>query len=156
MSTLGSGSTVGKKRRLESASPSSGDSRDREEERQERHYMVRVGDEFDERRYRVQRQLGKGTFGRVVEMIDTQENRPVAVKVIRAIRKYTEEAEVEADIITALQRTLPCASGFPIARLLRSFDDRGHYCLVLEPLGPSLYHRLRDTRRELERASRAP
>ena len=146
----------GTKRRHDALSPSSsiGESQ-KEEERKERHYMLRVGDEFDGRRYRVQRQLGKGTFGRVVEMLDTQEDRTVAVKVVRAVDKYTHEAEIEAEIISKVQRSLPRSSGFPIARLLRTFEHRGHYCLVLDPMGPSLYHRLRDIRHTLE-ASQPP
>ena len=57
------------------------------EERAEHHYMLRVGDEFDKGRYSVVGQLGKGTFGRVVEMFDTQEKSAVAVKVVRAVEK---------------------------------------------------------------------
>ena len=142
----------GTKRRhdaLSASSSATGESQ-RDEERKERHYMLRVGDEFDRGRYRVQRQLGKGTFGRVVEMLDVQEDRTVAVKVVRAVEKYTHEAAIEAEIIEAVQRTLPRSSGFPIARLLRTFEHRGHYCIVLDPMGPSLYHRLRDIRHALE------
>ncbi|KAL3906311.1 MAG: hypothetical protein SGPRY_010598, partial [Prymnesium sp.] len=140
------------KRRHEAISPSGSSTTEsqREEERRERHYMLRIGDEFDGRRYRVERQLGKGTFGRVIEMCDTLEGRTVAVKVVRAIEKYAHAAEIEAEIIFSMQRTLP-RSDFPIARLLRCFDDaRGHFCLAFEPMGPSLYHRLRDIRRTIE------
>ena len=56
------------------SSATSGDSEERQE-RSERHYMLRVGDEFDGGRYRVVSQLGKGTFGRVVEMVDTATGR---------------------------------------------------------------------------------
>ena len=38
-------------------------------------------------RYSVIGQLGKGTFGRVVEMFDSVEKRAVAVKVVRAVDK---------------------------------------------------------------------
>ena len=113
--------------------------------------MLRTSDEFDDKRYCVLRQLGKGTFGRVVAMEDTKDGSMVAVKVVRSIEKYTREAEIEADIIWALQRTLKEEVRFPIARLLRCFESRGHYCLVMEAMGPSLYHRLRDIRRTLER-----
>ena len=49
--------------------------------------MLHVGDEFDHGRYSVMSQLGKGTFGRVVEMWDKAEKRSVAVKVVRAVEK---------------------------------------------------------------------
>lgn len=168
----------------EPASPEEEDS-GAEEERRERHYMVRKSDRFDGSRYRVIGQLGKGTFGRVVEMLDVTEDRLVAVKVVRAIEKYTQEAEIEADIIKAVQKTLPRAEGFPIARLLRTcarrhhrshpalahrtrrsdatrrpsaprpgrFESHGHYCLVLDKMGPSLYHVLRRTRKAHEATS---
>jgi dual-specificity kinase len=36
------------------------------------------------------RLLGQGTFGKVVEAIDTQTNTRVAIKIIRAILKYRD------------------------------------------------------------------
>ena len=68
---------------------SSSDDSEAAEERAEHHYMLRVDDEFDKGRYTVTMQLGKGTFGRVVEMVDTATGRPVAVKVVRAIDKLS-------------------------------------------------------------------
>jgi len=101
--------------------------------------MLRVGDEFDKGRYTVASQLGKGTFGRVVEMVDKVDKRPVAVKVVRAVDKYAREAEIESEIIRALQRTLPADGSFPIVWLHRTFESRGHYCLAFDKMGPSLY-----------------
>lgn len=57
------------------------------EEHAEHHYMIHAGDEFDHGRYSVQSQLGKGTFGRVVQMWDLKEKRVFAVKVVRAVEK---------------------------------------------------------------------
>ncbi len=116
------------------------------EERAEHHYMLRKGDEFDRMRYQVVRQLGKGTFGRVVEMWDSVDQRAVAVKVVRAVEKYAREAEIEAEIIRELQRTLPAGRDFPIVRLHRTFEARGHYCLAFEKLGPSLFSALKTAR----------
>ena len=114
------------------------------EERAEHHYMMRRGDEFDKGRYQVMRQLGKGTFGRVVEMWDSVDKRHVAVKVVRAVEKYAREAEIEAEIIQELQRTLPAGGhNFPIVRLHRTFESRGHYCLAFNKMGPSLYAALK-------------
>ena len=90
------------------SSATSGDSEERQE-RSERHYMLRVGDEFDGGRYRVVSQLGKGTFGRVVEMVDTATGRPVAVKVVRAIDKYAREAEIECELLQRVLSSLPPA-----------------------------------------------
>ena len=65
----------------------SSDDSEAAEERAEHHYMLKVGDEFDKGRYTVSAQLGKGTFGRVVEMYDLVEKMDVAVKVVRAVEK---------------------------------------------------------------------
>ena len=108
------------------SSATSGDSEERQE-RSERHYMLRVGDEFDGGRYRVVSQLGKGTFGRVVEMVDTATGRPVAVKVVRAIDKYAREAEIECEILQRVLSSLPRADGFPIVTLHRSFECHQHF-----------------------------
>ena len=86
-----------------SCSSESDSSGAREEQRMERHYILRPDERFDDDRYRVVKQLGKGTFGRVVEMWDEQDQRSVAVKVVRAVEKYYREAEVEAEILLKVQ-----------------------------------------------------
>mmetsp|Transcript_41228 Transcript_41228/g.68595 ORF Transcript_41228/g.68595 Transcript_41228/m.68595 type:complete len:426 (-) Transcript_41228:164-1441(-) len=121
-----------------------------DEERNEKHYMVHPGDRFDGGRYRVIEELGKGTFGRVVEMWDVDERLTVAVKVVRAISKYSREADIESDILRAVQKTLPRDQSFPIARLLRTFTHEGHKCLVLQRMGPSLYAALKSMRKRRE------
>ena len=141
------------KRNADYASCSSSESAGtREQQRAERHYIMRVDDKFDGDRYRVIKQLGKGTFGRVVEMWDEQEQRHVAVKVVRAVEKYSREAEIEAEILLKVQKD--SAPDLPIGRLIRSFSSQGHCCLVFGKLGPSLYHALRGVKREAERRSR--
>jgi len=111
--------------------------------------MLRHGDVFDSR-YEVRRALGKGTFGRVVEMWDRVEKAVVAVKVVRAVEKYAREAQIESEILASVQQTLPPRERFPIARLLRTFVQNGHRCLVLERMGPSLYEVIKGMRREVE------
>ena len=141
------------KRAAEYASCSTSESAGaQEEQRAERHYIMRVDDRFDGDRYRVIKQLGKGTFGRVVEMWDEQEQSHVAVKVVRAVEKYSREAEIEAEILRQVQKD--AAPDLPIGRLVRSFSSQGHCCLVFGKLGPSLYHALRGVKREAERRSR--
>jgi len=135
--------------RCDSCSPLSESSEERA--RSERHYMVRADDKFDCERYNVVKQLGKGTFGRVVEMWDEQERKSVAVKVVRAVDKYHREAEIESEILLEVQSG--CSTELPIGHLLRTFASHGHFCLVFDKLGPSLYHALRSIRRDAERAA---
>ena len=39
--------------------------------------------------------------------------------------RYAREAEIESDIIRALQRTLPTDGSFPIVQLHRTFESKG-------------------------------
>ena len=65
-------------------------------------------------------------------------------------RRYAREAEIESEIIKSLQRTLPPDVRFPIVRLHRTFESRGHYCLAFDKMGPSLYHALKLVRSRAE------
>jgi serine/threonine protein kinase len=65
-------------------------------------------------------------------------SRLVAVKVIRRIRKYVESGRVEAEILEDVSLSDPGGVSNAV-RILHSFDYRGHFCMVFEPLGKSLY-----------------
>jgi dual-specificity kinase len=51
---------------------------------------------------RVNRLLGEGTYGKVVECIDRQRDRSVAVKIIRSIQKYRDAARIEIRVLDHL------------------------------------------------------
>jgi len=90
-------------------------------------------------RYSVQDLLGDGTFGRVLLARDRHRNRQVAVKVIRDIKRYMENAKIEASILTDIRKADP-SGGSRCAILYDTFVHSGrHLCLVFEPLGASLY-----------------
>jgi len=62
----------------------------------------------------------------------------VAIKIVRSIKRYYDSAKIEADIIEDVNRrgqrgVTHCAI------LYDTFSFQGHYCMVLEALGPSLY-----------------
>lgn len=102
-------------------------------------------------RYRILRDVGLGTFGRVVEAVDLKRARRsssrrgrdnvgprVAIKIVRDVKRYCDSALIEADIVEDVNRrggrgTALCAMMFD------SFTWKSHYCLVFESLGPSLY-----------------
>jgi hypothetical protein len=130
-------------------------------------------------RYRVLKEVGVGTFGRVVECLDIKRRRErqnweddcyfrrendgsrqhqhslyrskpererhydnpnniVAIKVVRNIKRYYDSAKIEADIIEDVNRrgrrgVTHCALMYD------TFSFDGHYCMVFECLGPSLY-----------------
>lgn len=56
-------------------------------------YDGRAGD-YILSRYKILREAGVGTFGRVLECVDKKRNLIVAIKVVRKVDKYTESAKV--------------------------------------------------------------
>lgn len=56
---------------------------------------------------RTVRLLGQGTFGKVVEAIDTQTNNRVAIKIIRAIPKYRDASKIEIRVLQKLKESDP-------------------------------------------------
>ncbi len=51
--------------------------------------------------------LGQGTFGKVVEAIDTETNARVAIKIIRAIQKYRDASKIEVRVLQRLKERDP-------------------------------------------------
>jgi dual-specificity kinase len=90
-------------------------------------------------RYQVQKLLGDGTFGRVLEARD-ESNRTVAVKVIRDVKKYVEAAKIEAQV---LKRMHQLGADQGTVKLLETFQEGTLFCLAFEPLGSSLYDLLK-------------
>lgn len=128
------------------------------------HYKGKEGDVIAER-YRIKREVGVGTFGRVLECLDLKRRRrdsqqnyghhrrrqernsyaddthndaAVAIKVVRNVKRYYESALIEADILEDVNRR----GGRGISHcavMYDAFSFAGHYCMVFEKLGPSLY-----------------
>jgi len=90
-------------------------------------------------RYHLVKLLGDGTFGRVVLAHDQGSNRQVAIKIIRDVKRYMDNAKIEADILKDIRQADPHGnSGCAIMYETFTHDQR-FYCLVFEPLGASLY-----------------
>lgn len=90
-------------------------------------------------RYQLLRALGDGTFGRVVLAHDRHEDTEVAVKIIRDVKRYMENAKIEARILKAIHKADPDGIS-RCARMYGTFvHEARYYCLVFEPLGVSLY-----------------
>lgn len=51
--------------------------------------------------------LGQGTFGKVVEALDTETNNRVAIKIIRAIPKYRDASRIEVRVLNKLKERDP-------------------------------------------------
>ncbi|CAK5268627.1 unnamed protein product, partial [Mycena citricolor] len=108
----------------------------------EGHYII-VPDDMIYRRYRTVRLLGQGTFGKVVEAVDTQTDARVAIKIIRAIPKYRDASKIEVRVLNKLKERDPL-NRHKCIHLLHWFDHRNHICLVSELLGMCLYDFLKE------------
>ncbi|KAJ3997175.1 CMGC/CLK protein kinase [Lentinula boryana] len=108
----------------------------------EGHYII-VPDDIIFKRYRTVRLLGQGTFGKVVEAIDTFTNTRVAIKIIRAIPKYRDASRIEVRVLRELKMKDPLNTNKCI-HLLDTFDHRNHVCLVSELLGMCVFDFLKD------------
>lgn len=153
-------------RRSELLSPSEGsgyessDAGQSDEEDSRTHINCEPGDRLGPRHasFQVLHRVGCGTFGKVFACSVPAKWQPswyrrgmsinvVAIKVVRKVRRYTESAVEEANIMRRLNRIMDDEALRPdgvegalkIARLSETFYHAAHYCMVLEQLGPSLY-----------------
>jgi dual-specificity kinase len=104
------------------------------------------------------RLLGQGTFGKVVEAIDTQTNARVAIKIIRAIPKYRDASKIEVRVLQKLKERESTVSTIIVTyyslhlwvfcskciHLLHWFDHCNHICLVSELSGMCVYDFLKE------------
>ncbi|EIM91008.1 kinase-like protein [Stereum hirsutum FP-91666 SS1] len=108
----------------------------------EGHYII-VPDDIIYKRYRTVRLLGQGTFGKVVEAVDQETGRRVAIKIIRAIQKYRDASKIEVRVLQKLKERDP-TNRHKCIHLLHWFDHRNHICLVSELLGMCVYDFLKE------------
>jgi len=98
-------------------------------------------------RYIINRDLGVGTFGRVVACVDMHQqhqkefDQKVAIKIVRNDIHDIEAALLEADILRHVNSHNDRRGTSLCVTMLNQFYflDRRHYCLVFESLGLSLY-----------------
>ena len=101
------------------------------------HILWNVGDLICNNRYIVRRMLGKGTFGTVLEVIDSKDRSIKALKVVRPGTCIKEAKKEEANL-TRLNILDPNGEK-GVVRLCNSFRLDHHYCLVVDKLGKSLF-----------------
>lgn len=95
-------------------------------------------------RYQLLKLLGDGTFGRCVLAQDQTSRNQVAIKIIRDVKRYMENAKIEADILKDIRKADPAGtSGCAIMYETFTYEQK-YYCLVFEPLGVSLYDFLKN------------
>lgn len=89
-------------------------------------------------RYVVEKLLGDGTFGRVLQCLDRETGNKVAVKVVKGVKRFCKHAEDEAEVLEDIQEKDQEGASLCV-RMLGSFlQPKHHFCIVFEPLGSSL------------------
>ena len=68
--------------------------------------------------------MGEGTFGRVLECWDRDEQELVAIKVVRSAEKYREDAMIEIDVLSTLHKN----DGVSVCLSFLSYGS-GSFCL---------------------------
>eukprot|EP00741_Cyanophora_paradoxa_P025110 tig00000342_g24238.t1 len=106
-------------------------------------YRVTEGEVFNDR-FRIERVLGKGSFGQVVKAYDERSREHVAIKIIKSKRPFFRQAQLEIELLQKLRKVDPHDRyGFVVMR--EAFVYRNHQCIVFELLSYNLYQLIQRT-----------
>ncbi|EMD34269.1 hypothetical protein CERSUDRAFT_86383 [Gelatoporia subvermispora B] len=108
----------------------------------EGYYQIILGEQLDGGRYQVFSSLGKGMFAivvraRVLQGEPGEVGKEVAIKIVRCQESMYKAGLKEAQILNKLTEADP-EDKKHIVRLERTFEHRGHLCLVFESLSMNL------------------
>ncbi|CAD5219653.1 unnamed protein product [Bursaphelenchus xylophilus] len=106
-------------------------------------YRITIGEVINYR-YRVDKNIGKGSFGQVVKCYDMLEDDNVALKIIKNKKPFHDQARIEIRLLELLNSHHSEARSC-VVKLKTSFTWRKHLCLVFELLSYNLYDLLRNT-----------
>lgn len=113
----------------------------------EGYYMTIPGELF-ESRYHVLQNLGRGMFSSVVRATDTMTNKLVAIKIVRNNDTMRKAGIKEIEILKDLAASDP-EDKKHIIKLERSFEHKGHLCMVFENLSLNLRELLKKFGRDV-------
>ena len=113
----------------------------------EGYYNTILG-ELIENRYHVTQNLGRGMFSSVVRATDTTTNDLVAIKIVRNNDTMRKAGIKEIEILKDIAANDP-EDKKHIIRLHRSFDHKGHLCMVFENLSLNLREVLKKFGRDI-------
>ncbi|OKL62657.1 hypothetical protein UA08_01634 [Talaromyces atroroseus] len=102
----------------------------------EGYYNVRLG-ELINGRYHIHQNLGKGMFSSVVRATDSKTGKYVAIKIIRRNDTMRKAGLKEIQILEQLLAADP-EDKKHVIRFERSFEHKGHLCMVFENLSMNL------------------
>jgi len=115
----------------------------------EGYYLTNLREKIDDR-YEVTANLGRGMFASVIRARDTKskDGRSVAIKIIRNNESMRKAGLKEVDVLKDLAANDPDDRKHVI-RLLRSFDHKGHLCMVFENMDMNLREVLKKFGRDI-------
>eukprot|EP00088_Acartia_fossae_P054831 TRINITY_DN6330_c0_g1_i1.p1 TRINITY_DN6330_c0_g1~~TRINITY_DN6330_c0_g1_i1.p1 ORF type:complete len:573 (-),score=104.11 TRINITY_DN6330_c0_g1_i1:1256-2974(-) len=116
------------------------------EDDEEGHLIFSKGDIIQDR-YRIIRELGEGTFGKVVECEDLAKKKLIAIKIIKNVKKYRDAAKLEINVLKKLYGYDPDCR-FKCVQMYDWFDYHGHKCIAFQLLGKSVFDFLKDNNYE--------
>ncbi|KAK7437116.1 U4/U6 small nuclear ribonucleoprotein prp4, variant 2 [Stygiomarasmius scandens] len=109
----------------------------------EGYYNVILGEQLDGGRYQVFSSLGKGMFANVVRARvlqpepGEQQGKEVAIKIVRCQESMYKAGLKEVQMLNKLKQADP-EDKKHIVRMERSFEHRGHLCIVFESMSMNL------------------
>ncbi|GAB0137903.1 hypothetical protein EsDP_00006156 [Epichloe bromicola] len=113
------------------------------------YHPVRIGDVFNQGRYKIIRKLGYGVYSTVWLAFDSESKQHVALKVLTADSYGQGKDSFEIDILQRIRSESATDPGrHHILQLLDNFNHEGpngnHVCLVFQAMGPDMsrYRRL--------------
>ena len=107
------------------------------------HFRVLLGDSIDrEGRYKIITYLGDGTFGKVVLAFDRVKRFLCAIKIVRKVDRYIEDAQFEIKNMKIITREDPDDEAHCVRHLGAFFNDSGHLCIMMSQHGPNLLHHI--------------
>ena len=116
--------------------------RPRIQDDEEGHLVYKNGD-IIQGKYEIKADLGEGTFGKVVQVLDKHNHDTVALKIIKNVQKYRDAAKLEINVLTKIGKYDPNGK-YRCVTMLDCFDFHGHMCIAFEMLGKSVYEFLKE------------
>lgn len=124
---------------------SSENSEERKHNRDTPHFHWTRGQKLGTGNYIVRKQVGEGSFGRVLACLEETSKQMVAVKVVKGVARYKEHAHAEAELLREIRRCDPGRQSYCVKLLGEFTHDLNHCCLVFELLDKSLSDFMRET-----------
>ncbi|ETN46709.1 uncharacterized protein HMPREF1541_00896 [Cyphellophora europaea CBS 101466] len=111
-------------------------------------YYITILGELIDKRYSVTENLGRGMFASVVRATDSKTGHAVAIKIVRNNESMRKAGVKELDILKDIAANDPDEKKHVI-RMLRSFDHKGHLCMVFENMSMNLREVLKKFGRDI-------